>query len=29
VVLESTGDISVIENQEKGIISTVDGLDKL
>ena len=29
VILESTGEISVIENQEKGIVSTVDGLEKL
>ena len=29
VILESFGEISVIENQEKGIISTVDGLEKL
>ena len=29
VILESTGEISVIENQDKGKISTVDGLEKL
>tara|TARA_R110002012_G_scaffold176161_1_gene341045 strand:- start:22387 stop:22905 length:519 start_codon:yes stop_codon:yes gene_type:complete len=29
VILESTGEISVIENQGKGIVSTVDGLEKL
>lgn len=29
VILESTGEISVIENQEKGIVSTVDGLEKV
>ena len=29
VILESTGEISVIENREKGIVSTVDGLEKL